>query len=62
MKQQTRAAKLDCKRELDVVLKNESIKIGVIAEGSQIVIVLRADPERGLKIQSTRKRLHREVD
>ena len=47
--------KWDCKRELDVVLKNESIKIGVIAERSQIVIVLRPHPERGLKLQSTRK-------
>ena len=37
---------------LDTRLKNQAVKIRIITEGCQIVIVLRANPQRGLQIKS----------
>jgi hypothetical protein len=49
-------------RKLNVMLENQSVKVWIIAEGSQIMIMLRTNPKRGLKIQSTLKRLQCQID
>src|ERR1043166_3895598 len=48
--------------KLDLMLKDQFVKVGIVPQCGQIVIVLRANSKSGLQIQRSLQRLECQVD